>query len=56
MKKYRCACNGCVDTAPSPLRLAARPDRRGRRYSPSYAVEVAVNKYLDHLPLERRRG
>ena len=23
-QKYRCACNGCVDTAPGPLRLAAR--------------------------------
>ncbi len=53
-KKYRCACNGCVDTAPGPLRLAVRPDVRGRRYSPSFAVEVAVGKYLDHLPLERQ--
>ena len=53
-KKYRCACNGCIDTAPGPLRLAARPDVRGRRYSPAFAVEVAVNKYLDHLPLERQ--
>ena len=33
-KKYRCACNGCVETALGPLRLAARPDRRGQRYSP----------------------
>jgi len=53
-KKYRCACNGCIDTAPGPLRLAARPDARGRRYSPTFAVEVAVNKYVDHLPLERQ--
>jgi len=53
-KKYRCACNGCVDTAPGPRRLTSRPDRRGQRYSPSFAVEVAVNKYLDHLPLERQ--
>ena len=53
-KKYRCACNGCVETAPGPRRLTARPDRRGRRYAPSFAVEVAVNKYLDHLPLERQ--
>ncbi|MGH8697533.1 MAG: IS66 family transposase [Burkholderiales bacterium] len=53
-KKYRCACNGCVDTAPGPLRLAARPDRRGRRYAPDFAVEVAAGKYLDHLPLERQ--
>ena len=53
-KKYRCACNGCVETAPGPRRLTARPDHRGRRYAPSFAVEVAVNKYLDHLPLERQ--
>jgi transposase len=53
-KKYRCACNGCIDTAPGPLRLATRPDVRGRRYSPTFAVEVAVNKYVDHQPLERQ--
>src|SRR3989442_1252261 len=45
-KKYRCACNGCVDTAPGPLKL-----QPGSRYSTAFAVEVAVNKYLDHLPL-----
>src|SRR2546428_698586 len=48
-KKYRCACNGCVDTAPGPLKL-----QTGSRYSTAFAVEVAVNKYLDHLPLERQ--
>jgi transposase len=53
-KKYRCACNGCIETAPGPLRLASRPDRRGRRYSADFAVEVAIGKYLDHLPLERQ--
>jgi transposase len=53
-QKYRCACNGCIDTAPGPLRLATRPDVRGRRYSLAFAVEVAVNKYVDHLPLERQ--
>jgi transposase len=53
-KTYRCACNGCIDTAPGPLRLATRPDVRGRRYAPEFAVEVAVNKYVDHLPLERQ--
>jgi transposase len=53
-KKYRCACNSCIDTAPGPLRLAAQADVRGRRYSPAFAVEVAVNKYVDHLPLERQ--
>ena len=53
-QKYRCACNGCVDTAPGPLRLTARPDVRGRRYAPEFAVEVAIGKYGDHLPLERQ--
>ena len=53
-KKYRCACNGCVETAPGPLRLTARPDRKGRRYSADFAIEVATGKYLDHLPLERQ--
>ena len=48
-KKYRCACNGCVDTAPGPLKL-----QPGSRYSTAFAIEVAVNKYLDHLPLERQ--
>jgi transposase len=53
-KKYRCTCNGCVETAPGPLRLTVRPDTRGRRYSADFAVEVAIGKYLDHLPLERQ--
>ena len=53
-QKYRCACNGWVETAPGPVRLTSGPDRRGRRYSADFAVEVAVGKYLDHLPLERQ--
>ena len=53
-QKYRCRCNGCVATAPGPLRLATRPDARGARYSPEFAIEVAAGKYLDHLPLERQ--
>ena len=52
--KYRCRCNGCVATAPGPLRLGTRPDARGARYSPEFAIEVATSKYLDHLPLERQ--
>src|SRR6266446_7249883 len=48
-KKYRCACNGCIDTAPGPVKL-----QPASRYSTAFAVEVAVNKYLDHLPLERQ--
>lgn len=48
-KKYRCGCNACVKTAPGPLRVVA-----GGRYTPAFAVEVAVAKYADHLPLERQ--
>jgi transposase len=43
-----------VETAPGPPRLTTHPDRRGRRYSADFAVEVAIGKYLDHLPLERQ--
>jgi transposase len=53
-KKYRCACNGHVATAPGPLKLSVRDDARGSRYSIDFAIEVAVAKYLDHLPLERQ--
>jgi len=48
-KKYRCKCNGAVVTAVGPDKLIA-----GGRYSIEFAIEVAVNKYLDHLPLERQ--
>jgi len=48
-QKYRCSCNACVETATGPVKL-----RAGSRYSVDFAVEVAVSKYLDHLPLERQ--
>lgn len=48
-QKYRCACNGNVVTAPAPPRLIP-----GGRYSLEFAIEVAVDKYADHLPLERQ--
>ena len=48
--KYRCRCGACVKTAPAPAKL-----NPGGRYSVDFAVEVAVQKYLDHLPLERQR-
>lgn len=47
-KKYRCRC-GCVEMADMPARLVP-----GGRYSNDFAVEVAVDKYADHLPLERQ--
>lgn len=53
-KKYRCACNGCIETAPAPPKLTTRKDARGRRYSIEFAVEVVTAKYCDHLPLERQ--
>lgn len=47
-KKYRCACGGCVETAPGPLKLMP-----GGRYSIDFAISTAVAKYGDHMPLER---
>lgn len=51
-RKYRCRCNGAVVTAPGPTGHLVRP---GGRYSVEFAVEVAVDKYLNHLPLDRQR-
>jgi transposase len=48
-KKYRCRCNACVETAPGPVKLKA-----GCRYSPEFAIDVAVDKYVDHMPLQRQ--
>lgn len=48
-QKYRCRCNSCVETAPGPLKLC-----EGARYSVDFGIEVAVNKYEDHQPLERQ--
>jgi transposase len=48
-QKYRCQCGQCIETAPGPVKLFD-----GARYSPGFAVMVAVDKYLDHLPLERQ--
>lgn len=48
-QKYRCRCNGNVTTAPGPLKLIP-----GGRYSLDFAAHVGVQKYGDHLPLERQ--
>jgi transposase len=48
-QKYRCRCNGTVVTALGPTKLVP-----GGRYSLDFAVHVAVQKYGDHLPLERQ--
>ncbi len=49
-QKYRCACNEAVVTAPSRARKLVK----GGRYDVSFGVGVVVDKYVDHLPLERQ--
>jgi transposase len=48
-QKYRCECNGCIETAPGPVKLFP-----GARYSVDFAIEVAASKYIDHRPLVRQ--
>ncbi len=48
-KKYVCRCGGCVETAPPPERAIP-----GGRYSLPFGVKVAIDKYLDHIPLARQ--
>lgn len=48
-KKYCCPKGCCVETAPAPLKLVP-----GGRYSVDFAVNVAIDKYADHLPLHRQ--
>ena len=48
-RKYRCRCGACIETAPAPRKLI-----EGGRYSVNFAITVAVDKYLMHLPLERQ--
>lgn len=51
-RKYRCRCNGAVVTAPGPTGHLVRA---GGRYTLEFGVEVAVDKYLHHIPLDRQR-
>ena len=48
-QKYACKCGGCIETAPGPERVIA-----GGRYSLDFAIKVAIDKYLDHIPLARQ--
>jgi transposase len=48
-QKGKCTCGATVVTAPAPQKLV-----EGGRYSLEFAVEVALAKYDDHLPLERQ--
>jgi len=49
-QKYRCECGGCIKTAPSPRKLFP-----GARYSINFALHVAMQKYTNHMPLDRQR-
>ena len=48
-QKYVCKCGSAVETAPGPERAIA-----GGRYSLRFALTVAYDKYVAHLPLERQ--
>lgn len=49
-QKYRCGCNESVVTAPSSVpRLI-----KGGRYDVNFGVGVVIDKYVDHMPLERQ--
>ena len=48
-QKARCPNGCCVKTAPTPRKLFP-----GARYSIDFALEVAIQKYLYHMPLARQ--
>ena len=48
-QKYVCRCGSCVETALGPTRALA-----GSRYSLAFAIKVVIDKWLDHIPLERQ--
>lgn len=48
--KYRCRCGSGVRTAAIPP-----THLKGGRYSLDFATKVAVDKYVNHLPLDRQR-
>lgn len=48
-QKYRCKACDHIDTALGPFKLIP-----GGRYDLAFAVQVALDKYLDALPLERQ--
>ena len=48
-QKYRCACGACVQTSPGQRKLFPKA-----RYSINFALHVAVQKYVYHMPLARQ--
>ena len=49
LKKYRCACGGCVVTADGPAKLIA-----GGRYALGVGLQSCVDKFVFHIPIERQ--
>ncbi len=49
-QKYRCSCGGCIETAPGSIKMKEKS-----RYSVDFAIEVGIDKYQSHLPLDRQR-
>jgi transposase len=48
-QKYRCKCGAKIETALGPMKLI-----EGGRYSINFAIHVAIDKYLNHCPLDRQ--
>lgn len=48
-KKYVCRCGEHVETALGPEKVIV-----GGRYSVDFGVDIAVDKYCDHIPLSRQ--
>lgn len=48
-QKYRCTCGGCIKTAPGPKKLFPKA-----RYSVAFSVNIVLQKYCYHMPLERQ--
>jgi transposase len=48
-QKYNCRCGVAIQTAPGPERAV-----KGGRYSLDFAIKIALDKYLDHIPLARQ--
>lgn len=48
-RKYRCTCQAKVLTAPAPPRIVP-----GGRYSIDFIIQLVIDKWLDHIPLERQ--
>lgn len=48
-RKYRCTCQAHIVTAPAPARVIP-----GGRYSLDFIIKCVIDKWLDHIPLERQ--